>query len=179
MIKTASRRRLIAWLILTGVSLVVYFVRLLPLDLSAGRWPGPDWVVVLGFSWVLRRPEYVPVGLFAALIFLGDMLFMRPPGLWAAITVMGLEFLRRRAQFSRELPFLIEWGMFAGVYGSMVLTNRLIQGVFLVDQPGIGLDALLWLGSVAIYPLVVLASAYVFGVRKAAPGAVDDLGHPI
>ncbi len=179
MIDTATRARLVAWLLFTATAAVVFFMRLLPLDLAAGRWPGPDWIVALGFAWVLRRPDYMPVTLFAALLFLSDLLFMRPPGLWAAISVAGLEFLRRRAQFSRELPFLFEWAMFGGVFGAMMLVNRLVLGIFIVDQPGVFLDALLWFATLAVYPLVVLASAYVFGVRKVAPGAVDNLGHPI
>jgi len=43
-------------------------VRILPLSTEPGSVPGPDVVLCLTFAWVLRRPEYVPALLIAAVL---------------------------------------------------------------------------------------------------------------
>ena len=68
----------------------IMFFHLLPLQTSPGRWGAPDFLSALTYAWVLRRPEYVPALLIAAMMLLADMLFMRPPGLQAALVVAGL-----------------------------------------------------------------------------------------
>ncbi len=177
MVDPLTMRRWTYRLLFAAIASVVVFVRILPLDLTAGHIPGPDIVLLFALSWVLRRPDYVPVALVAAVFLLTDMLFMRPPGLWSALAVMAVEFLRSRAHVSRELPFLVEWMMVTAVLSAMILANRLILTVFLVSQPGFGQDVMLLLATALAYPLVVLFSATVLGVRKMAPGEVDQLGH--
>jgi rod shape-determining protein MreD len=179
MIDPVTTQRALYWGLFCAIAVIVMFVRILPLDLSAGRWPGPDWIMALAFAWVLRRPDFMPVLLLATVLFLSDIMFMRPPGLVAAIGVIGLEFLRGRALFSRDLPFLFEWAMVAGVLLAMMLAKRLILGILVVGQPSFALDSLLLVATVLVYPLVVLVSALVMGVHKVAPGAVDQLGHRI
>lgn len=161
------------------VATAVIFFRLLPLDLSAGRWPGPDLLVVFAFAWVMRRPAYVPVLLVGAIFLTADMLFLRPPGLWAALGVLGLEFLRSREHLSRDLPFLVEWMMVSGVLISMTLAYRLILVIFVVNQPSFGLTLIQLIATLLSYPAAVAISRLVFSVRKIAPGEVDQLGHPL
>jgi len=165
-------------LFLVTAVLVVFF-QILPLDLSAGRWPGPDILVAVSFAWVLRRPSYVPVLLVGLVFFLTDMLFLRPPGLWAALVILGLEFLRSREHLSRDLPFPLEWIMVAGVLTAVTAANHMILFVFVVDQPNIGLTIIQLLATLLSYPVVVFASRVIFGIRKIAPGEVDQLGHAI
>jgi rod shape-determining protein MreD len=158
---------------------LILFIKILPIDFAAGRWPAPDFLVALAFAWVLRRDEYVPTLLIALIALATDFLFQRPPGLWAAITVVGLEFLRNRKQLNRELPFLFEWGMVSAVVVVMALVNRVFLAIFVVDLPALGLMSIGVVGTILCYPLVVLTSHYIFGVRKIAPGEVDQLGHRI
>ncbi len=179
MVDPATTRRMLYWALFCLLSAFIIFVRLLPLDLTAGRLPGADWTVAIAFAWVLRRPNFVPVLLFAVVLFLSDILFMRPPGLWTGLGVIGLEFLRGRAQFSRELPFLFEWALVSAVILAMVLTNRLILGIFVIGQPSFALDSLLFVMTVAAYPVVVFVSSRLLGVRQVVPGAVDQYGHRI
>ncbi len=167
------------WLLFTALVALIFFIRLLPLHPGATAWPGPDWIIALAYGWALRRPSFMPALLLAAALFLEDLVFLRPPGLWAALGVLGLEFLRGRAQLSRSLPFAAEWALVAVVLLFMTFGQRLLLGVFLAPQPPLGMDLLRWLATLLAYPLVVLVSAYLFGVRKVAPGALDELGHPI
>lgn len=162
-----------------SVAALVVFIQLLPLDLSAGQWPGPEVLIALAFAWVLRRPDYVPVLLVGGVVFLTDLLFLRPPGLWAAFAILGLEFLRSREHLSRDLPFGLEWLMVSGILIAMTLANRFVLLVFVVDQPSFGLTVIQLLATILTYPIVVLASRIIFGIRKIAPGEVDQLGHTI
>jgi rod shape-determining protein MreD len=160
-----------------AASLMIVFILLLPLDLSAGRLPGPDLLICLTYAWVLRRPNYVPVVLIAVVFLATDLLFMRPPGLLAGLVVMGSEFLRGRESASRELPFLLEWAMVGGVLIAITLANRLFLMIVMVDQPALGLVLLQFLTTLLAYPFVVITSRYGLGLRKIAPGEVDSLGH--
>ena len=177
MVDPVTSQRWTYWALLSTIAAFVLFAKLVPLDLSAGKWPGPDWIVAISFAWVLRRRDYVPALLLALILLIFDLMLMRPPGLWTALAVIGLEFLRSRAALSRDLPFLFEWALVSVVIVAMTLANRLILAIFVVGQPGLGKDVLLLSATILVYPLVVVVSARVLGVRKVAPGEVDQLGH--
>lgn len=159
-----------------GVVTLIAFAQLLPLGSGSGGLPGPDLLTLFAVAWVLRRPDFVPVTLIALLMLMADFLFMRPPGLWAAIVVVGTEFLRRREQGLRDLPFLAEWGLVAGVLLGMTLGEALLLLLFAVQQPSLGLTLIQLILTILAYPIVVGVTAFAFGLRKAAPGEVDELG---
>ncbi len=153
---------------------MITFALMLPLSTLPAAFPGPDLMLVLVFAWVMRRPEYVPAFLVAALFFLVDMLFQNPPGLRAALVVLGVEFLRQRSG-NRDRPYLVEWAMVVGVMAAILLAERLILSVFLVEQVSFGKQVLRFLMSAAIYPLVAGISVLVFRVRHIMPGEADAL----
>jgi rod shape-determining protein MreD len=163
---------------LTFVALValIAFVRLLPFSSGQGGLPGPDLMVALAAAWVLRRPDYVPVCLIALVMLAADFLFMRPPGLWAAVVVLGTEVLRQREAGWRDLPFLVEWALVSVVLAAMWIANAAVLALFLVDQPPLGLTLLQLILTMLAYPVAVAVTAFVFGLRRAAPGEVDELG---
>ncbi|MGO4916908.1 rod shape-determining protein MreD [Pseudogemmobacter sp. W21_MBD1_M6] len=177
MVDPITTRRWIFRGLFVAASLLIIFVLLLPLDLSAGQLPGPDILICLTYAWVLRRPNYVPVLLIAAVFLVTDLLFMRPPGLLAGLVVMGSEFLRARESTSRELTFLLEWAMVGGVLIAVTLANRLFLLIVMVEQPALGLVLLQFLTTLLAYPVIVIISRYGLGLRKIAPGEVDSLGH--
>jgi rod shape-determining protein MreD len=158
------------------VSVVVMGVNLLPLGDGTAGLPGPDLPVVIAFAWVLRRPDYVPPLLLALVMLLFDAFALRPLGLWAALVVLGAEFLRTRETLLRDLPFPAEWALVTIVLVALALLYWAVQTVFVVVQPGLGPLLLRALASALIYPLVVAVSAMVFGLRRVAPGEVDALG---
>jgi len=146
------------------------FARLLPLDTLPPGWAGPDLFLALAFAWAVRRPEYVPPLLVAGLALTMDLLLQRPPGLWAAMTLVACETLRRRAPALRDLTFLAEWASVAGTLVAMVLAYRLVLTVLIVDQAPLGLSLMQLLSTLVAYPLVAALSHLVFGVRKRTPG---------
>lgn len=158
------------------LALALLFLRLLPLGSVAGAWPGPDLLMCLTFAWVLRRPDYVPLVLIALVVLLEDLLLMRPPGLWAALMVLGAEFLRNRTSLTRELSFVVEWVLVAGVMAAVVMGNRLVLAVTMLDQPSLGQTIIQLVASILCYPVVVFLSRLAFGVRKPAAGEIDAYG---
>lgn len=71
-----------------GLALVLLFLRLLPLGNAPGTLPGPDLLLCLIMAWVMRRPDYLPVGLIILVVLAEDLLLLRPPGLWTALVVL-------------------------------------------------------------------------------------------
>lgn len=175
MVDPRSLRR---WLYRVGffaLASFIVFLYLLPIRVGAGYWPGPDLVLGVAFAWVMRRPDYVPVWLVALVMVLVDFLFLRPPGLWAALTIGGLEFLRRRAAQSHDLPFVGEWAMVSGVILTMAVSYRLVLAVFMLDQAPLGLTILAQLSTLLAYPLIVLLSTTVLGVQRVSAAEAEAM----
>jgi rod shape-determining protein MreD len=160
-------------------AIALAFARLLPVSALPLGWPGPDVMVSLAFAWVLRRPEYVPVLLIAAVFLAADLLFQRPPGLWTAVVVMGSEVLRRRAHSSVELPLLAEWALFTGTLFAITVAYQGALWLTMSETVRAGLVGIGFAQTVLLYPLVVFLCHFVFGVRRAMPGSVERLGRAI
>lgn len=170
MIDPLTLRRIGFALLFVILSGVVIFVRLLPLGSVNGGLIPPDVIVCLGFAWVIRRPDFVPVLLFAAVLLLTDLLFLRPPGVWTALAVIGLEVLRSRVGLLRDQPFPVEWATVAAVLLVMMLAEWLLLSVFFVGQGGFGLSVLSFLANVLAYPVVAAVSVWALRVRRLLPG---------
>ncbi len=177
MVDPVTARLWLFRLAFVGLAMLFLFVRLLPLTTEPTQWPGPDLLLCVTIAWVVRRPDYLPVLVIAAVYLLEDLMLMRPPGLWTLLAVMVSEFLRNRAPLIRDMPFLVEWAMFAGVIVTMMTLNRVVLAVVFVPQPGLALTALQALMSMLVYPLVVLFLQSVLRLNKLAPGDIDALGH--
>ena len=127
-------------------------------------------------AWVMRRPDYLPDWLIAAVVLAEDLILMRPPGLWTALVVMGSEFIRSRAALTRELNFVVEWLLVTGLMVAMLLAYRLVFALALLPQLPFGFAVVQVLWSALAYPLVVGASRLVLDLRKPATGETDDYG---
>lgn len=158
-----------------GLCLSLIFLRLLPLDTLPQGWAGPDLIVAITFAWAVRRPEFTPPLLIAAVLLLADLMFQRPPGLWAALVLMGSEALKRRAPVLRNLSFPSEWATLATILVAIVIGYRLVLSLLLVDQAPLALSLMQLFLTLAVYPLVVMISGTLFGVRKIRPGEADGL----
>ncbi|MGY6410352.1 MAG: rod shape-determining protein MreD [Alkalilacustris sp.] len=179
MAEPAARSPWRHWALFAGLAGLTLFWRMLPLGAGGPGLPGPDLIACLAMAWVLRRPDYVPAVLIVALVLLEDLLLMRPPGLWALMVLLGTEFLRARQPGLRELPFAVEWAFVAAVLGAMWLADRLVLALLMVPVPALGGSLVQLLVTALCYPLVVLASHVLLGVRKPAAGETDALGRPL
>ena len=159
-----------------ALAATVLFAQLLPLDFTPRRIAPPDWIAALTFAWALRRPDFVPPWLVAAVLVLADLLMQRPPGLWAALVLVAAEYLRRRDRGLRDSTFLEEWLTVALVLGIISLIYRVILGLTIVSAGTFALALTQYGATVLAYPLVVGLSHLLFGVRHTAPGEYDPAG---
>jgi rod shape-determining protein MreD len=159
-----------------GLALALLFLRLLPLGSVAGDWPGPDLLLCLIFAWVMRRPDFLPVLLIGGVVLLEDLILLRPPGLWTALVILATEFVRARVTLTRELQFLTEWLLVAGIMVALLIAYRVAFAVAFLPQPAFGFSLLQTLWSILCYPLVVAISRFAFDLRKPATGEVDAYG---
>lgn len=159
-----------------ALAVALLFLRLLPLRGGIGTWPGPDLLLCLICAWTMRRPDYLPIGLVAGVVLLEDMILMRPPGLWTALVVLAVEFIRSRVALTRELTFAVEWLLVAGIMVSLFLAYRLVFVLAFLPQAGFGFAMLQVLWSILCYPAVVVLSRVALDLRKPAMGEVDAYG---
>lgn len=158
-----------------ALCLMLLFIQLLPLDTVPKVWAAPELILAVTFAWVLRRPEYVPASLIALIFLLADLLLQRPPGLWAALVLIGAETLRVRAPGLRDLTFPVEWLTVCSTLVIMTLGYRIILSLTVVDQAPLGLSLIQLVMTLLAYPVVVLLTQTIFGVRKMTPGEVDAM----
>jgi rod shape-determining protein MreD len=155
---------------------LAFFFALVPFEIDALNWFAPDFILAFAFAWMLRRPNYAPLLIIAAALLISDFLFSRPPGLWAVISLLGVEFLRRREAFSRDMPFLAEWAMVSVLLLVMALAYRITLSVFMIEPPSLALVILQHISTLLVYPLVVLLSKFVFKVKKISATEAEQLG---
>lgn len=172
-----SRRPWIMRSVYVLVCLTLLFAHLLPLDTVPKAWAAPEFMLAVTFAWVLRRPEFVPASLIAVLFLLADLLLQRPPGLWAALVLLGSETMRARAPGLRDLTFPVEWLTVCTTLAAMTLGYRIVLSLTVVDQAPLGLSLIQMVMTLLAYPVVVLITQTIFGVRKMTPGEVDTMGH--
>lgn len=160
-----------------ALAVLFTFLRILPLSTLPTAWPGPDLLLCVTLAWVLRRPEFVPPTIIALVFLTEDLVFLRPPGLWALTVLLGSEFLRTRESAMRGLPFLGEWAVVGVVMVTMMLIYRIVLSVFVVPQGSLGFALLQVLSSLVAYPVVVAVTRFGFGLRRPVAGELDALGH--
>lgn len=163
-------------LVYLGLAAIIMFFHLLPLDTVPRRWAPPDLMIAMTFAWALRRPDYVPPLAIALVMLSADLMFQRPPGLLAALVVGGTVYLRNRTIGLSEASFAGEWLSVALVLSAITVANRMVLAITAVDQAPLWLVIVQLMLTVAVYPVVVLVSQSLFGVRKLAPAEADAMG---
>lgn len=158
------------------LAMVILFFQLLPLETTPRWFAGPDLLLAFACAWCLRRPDYVPMLVLCALFLLADLLLQRPPGLWALLALIGCENLKGQGRTLRDSNFLAEWLSVSVVIIAIMLANRILLAIALIDLPGWGLSLSEAGMTLLVYPLVVAISHWLMGVRKMTPGDLDALG---
>lgn len=148
-----------------ALGLATIFVCLLPLQTGPARWPTPDILLALCLAWSLRRPDFAPVLCIGALMLLADLMFQRPPGLFAAMTVIASEAMRRRGPGLRDAGFATEMLTVALSIAVITIAYRVALTLLVLPRPPLGLSLVQAMLTIAAYPLVVVVSQLVLGVR--------------
>ena len=150
----------------TGCRLVAWFSHM----------PGPDLLLCIIFAWTMRRPDYLPVLLIAAVVLLEDLIVLRPPGLWTGLVVLVSEIIRSRVALTRELNYGVEWLLVSAMMVVLLIVYRLAFGLVLLPQPPFGFAMVQIVWSILCYPVVVFLSRVVLDLYKPGMGEVDAHG---
>lgn len=148
-------------------------LKLMPLNPASIGWAGPDLVTCAIFAWMLRRPDELPSWLVALVALTADLLYQRPPGLMAALVLIGAEMLRRQAWSGRPLAALAEWGGIWLLMGGMALINWMVLALFLPVAPGLGALLAAAASNALAYPVMV-GCLWLLGLRRPALAARGD-----
>ncbi len=162
--------------VFVGLSLMLIFAHVLPLQTAPTRWAAPDLVLAGAFGWGLRRPDYVPAALFVLVVLFADLMLARAPGLYTALALLSLEGLKARASRVRDMPFSVEWFAAAVAIASTILLYRIILAMFLVETLELKLALIQITLTILCYPVVIATSWLFFGLKKPSLGEVNALG---
>lgn len=138
--------------------------------------PGPDLLFCVTAAFLMRRPRWAPVALIVFVHLLADVLYLRPLGLWPAISLIAYEFLRRQTNASNEVSLPLEVALVVGAFTSAVLANALLQLIFAVPQPGFGRTLLHILTTAVAYPFVIAITHFILRVKRAGVRELDSDG---
>ncbi len=167
---TSSRSQTLVgrWLLYIAVATILIFVPLLPLRHTPPAWAGPDLLLALTLAWAMRCPKSVPMLLVATVFLMADFLLQRPPGLLTILVVIGVEHLKSRTINLQNANFLGEWLAFSFVTAIVLMLYWHLQALMGLDQAPWTLSLTQVTTTIIAYPLVVIASRVLFGVRKSA-----------
>jgi rod shape-determining protein MreD len=166
-------------LLFVAVAAAILLLQILPIRLPVDRWPWPDLLLAMTLTWVMRRPDYVPVVAIALVWLAADILLQRPPGLWTAIMVGMTEFIRSRLILWRDWSFPLEWLMIGVLILVAVLLNRVMLVVFMVPRTGFGMVLLQAVETALVYPLVTGFAVFVLRIRRVFPGDLDVMSRRV
>lgn len=157
-----------------GVAMV--FIGLVPQNLTPSRFSGPDLVLALSIAIVIRRADLLPFWLVACVVLLADFLLARPLGLSAFATVAVVEIARLNRLSFLDMFFLMEWAAVAALIILAAVTQQFLLGFVLL--PGHDWITVLWQVSLSIlcYPLIVMMSTLILGIRRDAVREARALG---
>jgi len=158
-----------------ALCMAVITIKMLPLSLDATGVPGPDLLLALSLAWLLRQPAVVPMLSILVVFLLADFLFQRPPGLWTVLVIVTSEILRRRRLTMTEFTFFLEWSAFTAAVFGLILLERLVLWMLMVDLAPLGLSLAHAIVTAAIYPAVVAVSKFLFGLRKIGPAETEGV----
>ena len=145
--------------------LVVMF-HLLPLGQLGAISFSPDIILCITLAWIVRRPDYAPILLIAVIALLADLLLMRVPGLWAALTVLLADSVSKQRHKMRSTGFGVEWFRVSVGIAVIFVVERVALGFLFVETPPLGASIAQYLATLVAYPIVVGVTSGVFRVRK-------------
>lgn len=150
------------------VSLGLFFtlIAMLPLGLAADAMHMPDLFFCAAFAWIIRRHETAPLALIFVTALFGDIMLMRPLGLWTMITIILMEAVRTQRIPLREQMFVVEWLIFMLVFALALGLNSMILS--LSFHPALRFDLALdyFINTALAYPFIAALLHFVFRVRQ-------------
>ncbi len=149
------------------------FMSLLPTEIDFNGWGRPDLVVVLALVWAVRRPYYAPVFMVGLIVFFQDLMLQRPPGLHAALIMIPLMRLQKRAYRPSDTTFMEEWANAAIALIAIAIATRLILNIAFLDLPRFSVHLSSVIFSIAAYPIVAVISQRILGITPLSLSEIE------
>ena len=166
-------RGLIYPIIFIFISLLFFFFRLLPIDLTIRNWTSPNFLICFMLAWSMRKPKAIPAILIASILLLEDFLFQRPPGLYSGLALMACEWSKRQAFHAEEFSFFLEWLIAAISITTIFVSFRLLLNLSLSTLPSFNLGLFELFVTIISYPAVVAICHYALRLRSPRSGSFD------
>lgn len=144
----------------------IVFVRLLPLGAVPASLPGPDLILCLVVAWAIRRPDLLPLWALVPVLFMSDLLLMRPPGLHTALVVIVAEALRSHHARLQTLPLGWEIVLAGLISVSVSGAHWLVLALLAVDQHDLWITLSQAPINAVAYPFAILICHGLLGLRK-------------
>ena len=148
------------------ISLVLIFLRLLPLNHLTTDWPVPDLILCVMLAWCLRFPASAPIILLGFLFLIQDVLFQRPIGLFAASAFLLCEWCKRQSIQAVEFPFSLEWLTATVAMLMIFFLTRLVAMLSLISNPPLHLGLREILVTIITYPFIVILLRFGIGLKS-------------
>jgi len=172
-----SRTRLFTmYLIYLGITFLILFFQLIPLNLFPEAWVGPDILLGVTHAWVTRQPDFVPILLVTVSFLLADFLLQRPPGLFALLVVIGTEYIKSHVNGLRYASFIEEWITAGFAITFIIVAFWCVQAVVGIGQAPFTMSLLHIVATIITYPAILLGSHIFFGIRKSPSHSDDSMG---
>lgn len=156
--------RLLRMALLAVLGFLAIFVEAAPLGVGPQSTPSPDLLLCAVAAIAVRRPMSAPLLLVFALGLSRDLLTDLPVGLGALTLVLAVEALKRRSPALARRSFLIEWAVLAGYAFAILVAQWLAVYVTFVQPPFVFDLIRQWALTVAVYPGIVIAVRWIFGI---------------
>ena len=119
----------------------------------------------------------VQLGVLGLLGLVMDFLFFKVPGAWTLILLVSTEVLRKSSEQEGNSGFVYETIAVIGTVFGAFLGHRALLALFGAPQPPLGGTLLELVFTLLAYPLVVLATVFIFRIRR--PDLHDALSFKI
>ncbi len=169
MSRRAEMRRWTGRALFLIIALTAIYLPLLPFGMDRGGRAWPDVLFAVTAAWIVRRPDDLPFLLVAAVGFVADLMLSRPPGLWALIFLLAMEFLRVQRHRLIDRPFPVEWLTVSITFGIALMMQTLLLIAAFVPLPGGDLTWQVFALTVVAYPVAVAVLRFGLVVRAPKP----------
>ncbi len=148
------------------LSFLIISIQILPLPIIQQEILWPDLLFLATSSWLIRRPNDLPMFIIFLIHILSDVILLRPIGLWSGLSLVVFVFINWRIsrtkaifKFGQELVFVMSLSTL------LIITNMLFHYIFRIINPPLTMILLQLTFTLIIYPLVIFFLHYVIGVR--------------
>lgn len=149
-----------------GLVALILFFQTLPLQTAPRIFAAPDFILLITFVWVVRRPDIIRPFLVVFALLFADFILQRPPGLWTLIVLIATTVLRSRASELLENVFPVEWITAAVLMVFSAAAYQIALLITFLPTDNLLIVTLQIAPTIVLYPVITFLSRKLFGVAR-------------